>query len=113
MNRIAEALERHGNAWTLQTNNELQELYEPLHAARVSSFERLVEYEKGIKYGPSDRHRLDVGDSRATSIMQLTNSRSILQYRNKALGAFQLLFSFTVVGLSVVIMILLHQCMDI
>ena len=60
MDRIVEAIAKHGNIWTLQTNNDMQELYEPLHAARSSSFEGSVTSVKGLRYGPSERHRLDV-----------------------------------------------------
>jgi acetyl esterase/lipase len=76
MDRIGETIRKHGNVWTLQTNNDMQELFEPLHAARAESFQDLVVCEKRIKYGASDRHRLDVRETIllfAVSILTLTS----------------------------------------
>lgn len=60
MDIIAETIIKHGNVWTLTANSDLQELYEPLQAARVSLLLGKVICEKGITYGPHKRHRLDV-----------------------------------------------------
>lgn len=60
MDKIQEAIARHGNVWTLQTNTEMNQLYEPLHAERAAQFAQTVKTEKAIKYGTHERHRLDV-----------------------------------------------------
>lgn len=57
---IEAAIAKHGNVWTLQTNTDMEDLYEPLHAHRIASFNDSVKVEKSLKYGPSDRHRIDV-----------------------------------------------------
>lgn len=60
MEAIKASIAKHGNVWSLQTNNDMNELYEPLHAAQASQFTKSVSMEKGIKYGTHERHRLDV-----------------------------------------------------
>ncbi|KAJ9138461.1 hypothetical protein NKR23_g8528 [Pleurostoma richardsiae] len=60
MEAIKASIAKHGNVWSLQTNNDMTALYEPLHAARASLFADTVSVEKGLKYGPHERHRLDV-----------------------------------------------------
>jgi acetyl esterase/lipase len=60
MDEIQEAIARHGNVWTLQTNTDMSKLYEPRHAQAAANFADKVRTEKGIKYGTHDRHRLDV-----------------------------------------------------
>ncbi|KAH7028763.1 Alpha/Beta hydrolase protein [Microdochium trichocladiopsis] len=60
MDEIRKAIARHGNIWSPQTNTEMMELYEPLHAQRAPEFEATIEVEKGIKYGSDARHRVDV-----------------------------------------------------
>ena len=59
MEAIKEAIARHGNIWTLDTNMEMERLHEPLHAEKVASFENKVIVEK-LKYGSHVRHRIDV-----------------------------------------------------
>lgn len=60
MEKIQEAIARHGNVWTLKTNSEMNELYEPLHAGQAHDFLQTVKVQKGIKYGDHKRHRLDI-----------------------------------------------------
>lgn len=60
MDKIKEAIARHGNVWTLQTNSDMNELYEPLHAQQAERFLPIVRVEKGLKYGAHERHRLDI-----------------------------------------------------
>lgn len=60
MERIKVAIARHGNIWTLQTNSEMNALYEPLHAEQKQQFAQMVKVDKGLKYGLHERHRLDV-----------------------------------------------------
>lgn len=60
MEEIAAAIAKHGNVWSLQTNQDMESLYEPLHALRAASFRDSVKVEKSLKYGPSKRHRIDV-----------------------------------------------------
>ncbi|RDW82764.1 hypothetical protein BP6252_03876 [Coleophoma cylindrospora] len=60
MDQVAACIAKHGNVWSLVTNNEMESLFEPLHAARASSYKTKVKVEKGFKYGPSDRHRIDL-----------------------------------------------------
>lgn len=60
MEKIQEAIARHGNVWTLKTNSEMNELFEPLHAERAHDFLQTVKVQKGIKYGDHERHRIDI-----------------------------------------------------
>ncbi|KAF7541790.1 hypothetical protein G7054_g219 [Neopestalotiopsis clavispora] len=60
MEKIQEAIARHGNVWTLKTNSEMNELYEPLHAGQAKNFTQTVKVQKGIKYGDHARHRVDI-----------------------------------------------------
>jgi acetyl esterase/lipase len=60
MDKIQEAIARHGNVWTLQTNTEMNQLYEPLHAQRAAELAKTVKTEKAIKYGTHERNRLDI-----------------------------------------------------
>lgn len=60
MDGINEAIARHGNIWSLQTNTDMNELYEPMHAQQAHHFLQTVRVEKGLKYGEHERHRLDV-----------------------------------------------------
>ncbi|KAF8855205.1 alpha/beta-hydrolase [Acephala macrosclerotiorum] len=60
MEEIAAAIARHGNVWSLQTNEDMEGLYEPLHALRAEGFKNSVRVEKSLKYGPSERHRIDL-----------------------------------------------------
>lgn len=113
MEHITEAIARHGNIWTLKTNNEMQELYEPLHAAKASSFQDLIKCEKGIKYGPSDRHRIDVCDKFYSLNRSLTSFRFTLQLQPLLLYLSPLSCSSMVAGLLVATMILLLRCMGI
>lgn len=60
MEEIRKAIAGHGNVWSLKTNNDMNALYEPLHANQKEQFVGKVNVEKGIKYGDHPRHRLDV-----------------------------------------------------
>lgn len=60
MEEIRRAIARHGNVWSLQTNSDMMDLYEPLHAQQAHKFETTVQVEKGLKYGDDARHRIDV-----------------------------------------------------
>lgn len=60
MERIREAIAKHGNVWTIATNTEMSELYEELHAQRAQQFTETVNVQKGLKYGDHERQRLDV-----------------------------------------------------
>ncbi|CZR58654.1 uncharacterized protein PAC_08546 [Phialocephala subalpina] len=60
MEEVAAAIARHGNVWSLKTNKDMESLYEPLHALRAEDFKKSVKVEKSLKYGPSDRHRIDL-----------------------------------------------------
>lgn len=60
MDKIQEAIAKHGNVWSPKTNSDMNELYEPLHAAQAEQFLKSVKVEKGLKYGDHERHRLDV-----------------------------------------------------
>ncbi|KAM0816016.1 putative Alpha/beta hydrolase fold-3 domain-containing protein [Seiridium cardinale] len=60
MDKIKEAIAKHGNIWSLQTNSDMNELYEPLHAQQAGRFLRNVKVQKGLKYGDHERHRLDI-----------------------------------------------------
>lgn len=57
---IAEAIARHGNIWSPQTNEEMQKLHEVLHAEKITNYENTVKVQKALKYGSSERHRIDV-----------------------------------------------------
>jgi acetyl esterase len=60
MYKIRDAIAKHGNIWTLSTNTEMTELYEPLHAQQAEKFSETVKVLKALKYGDHERHRLDV-----------------------------------------------------
>jgi hypothetical protein len=60
MENIAASITRHGNVWTLQKNKDMESLYESLHVLQIEKFKSSVKSEKGFKYGPSERHRVDV-----------------------------------------------------
>lgn len=60
MDEIREAIARHGNVWTVQTNSDMTELYEPLHAQQAQRSRGQIKIEKGLKYGDHERHRIDV-----------------------------------------------------
>jgi hypothetical protein len=60
MENIAAAIAKHGNIWTLQTKDDLEALYESLHAENSGNFTDIVASTKLLKYGPSERHRIDV-----------------------------------------------------
>ncbi|KAH8646777.1 Alpha/Beta hydrolase protein [Xylariales sp. PMI_506] len=60
MDKVREAIARHGNVWTPQTNTDMNELYEPLHVQQAHKFVDTVKVEKGVKYGDHERHRLDI-----------------------------------------------------
>lgn len=62
MSDLQAAILRWGNSWSLQTNDEMQALYEPLHAARSNLFSKSVLVTKALKYGSHARHRIDVRD---------------------------------------------------
>jgi hypothetical protein len=57
---IAATIAKHGNIWTLQTNRDMEKVYEPMHALQSGKFTNSVKFEKGLKYGISERHRVDV-----------------------------------------------------
>ncbi|KAK6064979.1 hypothetical protein SCUP515_11454 [Seiridium cupressi] len=60
MDKIREAIAKHGSIWSLQTNSDMNELYEPLHAQQAGRFLQNVKVQKGLKYGDHERHRLDI-----------------------------------------------------
>lgn len=67
MDKLQEAIARHGNVWSLETNKEMNELYEALHAPLASQFAEKITVEKGVKYGPHDRNRLDIYKPKAVT----------------------------------------------
>lgn len=62
MDRIAEVIAKHGNVWSLTTNSDMIEVFEPLQAEMAASFKDTVKSVKAQKYGPDERQRADVGN---------------------------------------------------
>lgn len=60
MEAIREALAKVGSSWNQEVPQILIKAYEPVHAQQSNKYEGTVRAEKGIKYGPDARNRLDV-----------------------------------------------------
>jgi len=61
MDEIKVSIANHGHTWSLQTNKDMESLFETLHAAKLSAF-RDIAVEKGLRYGSVNRHWIDVSN---------------------------------------------------
>ncbi|CAI7663835.1 unnamed protein product [Penicillium glandicola] len=79
---IREFVAGHGNIWNLDINVACEEFFEKRHKKQSQPSLDQIQCQKGLKYGPGERHRLDVywPGTVDISVEDLTPERPVVVY---------------------------------